>query len=242
MALALALGLGEGEVAVAVDDTLSTFTVAANPTADATGRVDGLADASGLFLPRAGGRGGGGLIETVASLLGIDESELGGLALDAEPGADGLVLVPALDDRAGAVLSGLDSSTTRTQLARAAYEGVACYALECIDSLEDAGVTVDLSWLTLVGAGGGSLAQGQVLADLAGTAVVMPATPRLAAAGACVQAAAVLHGRPTEEVAGAWGLGEGDVIEPTAGIDGAEVRAAFAQERSRQERALLDMG
>ena len=62
------------------------------------------------------------------------------------------------------------------------------------------------------------------LADLAGRPVLVPDAREHVAAGACVQAAAVLHGRAPDEVAAAWGLGAGSVVEPTD-VDRAAIRA-----------------
>ena len=55
------------------------------------------------------------------------------------------------------------------------------------------------------------------------------------ACGAAVQAAAVLHGRRFDELAEAWGLGAGDVIEPDPTVDGAAIRAAYAAAADREE-------
>ena len=54
------------------------------------------------------------------------------------------------------------------------------------------------------------------------------------ASGACVQAAAVLHECPPEQVAVAWGLGRGRVVDPDVGTDAAEVRARYAQRRDAE--------
>ena len=71
-----------------------------------------------------------------------------------------------------------------------------------------------------------------MLADLAGRAVVVPRVDEHVAAGACVQAAAVLTGAEPAEIAEAWGLRAGDVVEPGPGsTDAEQVRAAYASLR-----------
>ena len=49
------------------------------------------------------------------------------------------------------------------------------------------------------------------------------------AAGACAQAAAVLHARDIAEVARDWALARGVTVEPNADVDRAAVRAAYAE-------------
>jgi hypothetical protein len=51
------------------------------------------------------------------------------------------------------------------------------------------------------------------------------------ACGAAVQAAAVLHECPADEVRHPWGLGAGTVVEPGPMVDRAAIRAAFAAAR-----------
>ena len=66
-----------------------------------------------------------------------------------------------------------------------------------------------------------------MLADLSGRTVLVPDATEHVAAGACVQAAAVLHGRPPDEVARAWELGAGHSVEPAAGADRTEIRDRY---------------
>ena len=60
----------------------------------------------------------------------------------------------------------------------------------------------------LVGGGARSLAYQRIVADLAGDDIVLPEGDEHVAAGACVQAAAVLHGTTAGEVAAQWELGD----------------------------------
>ena len=67
-----------------------------------------------------------------------------------------------------------------------------------------------------------------MVADLAQVPVVAPAGVEHVAAGAAVQAAAVLHGTDAAAVAAAWSLDRGAVTEPSIDTDRAEqVRAAY---------------
>jgi hypothetical protein len=51
------------------------------------------------------------------------------------------------------------------------------------------------------------------------------------AAGACVQAAAVLRGTTAGEVAVQWELGAGRTIAPDPNVDRAAIRSRFAEVR-----------
>ena len=80
-----------------------------------------------------------------------------------------------------------------------------------------------------------SAAYRRVVADLTGRTVVVPREDELVACGAALQAAAVLHGVGFDELAEAWGLGAGEVIEPDPAVDGAAIRAAYATAADRAD-------
>jgi xylulokinase len=67
------------------------------------------------------------------------------------------------------------------------------------------------------------------VADLLGRPVVVPREDELVACGAAAQAAAVAAGARVDEVADAWELGAGSVVEPGPGArDAGAVRARYA--------------
>ncbi|MFM2077421.1 MAG: xylulokinase, partial [Actinomycetota bacterium] len=80
----------------------------------------------------------------------------------------------------------------------------------------------------LIGGGAHSAAYRQIVADLIGRPVTVPHTEELVACGAAAQAAVVLTGRSFEDVASAWQLGAGTIVEPRSSADGARVRDAYA--------------
>ena len=61
--------------------------------------------------------------------------------------------------------------------------------------------------------------------------MTVPGGDEHVAIGACVQAAAVLHERPAELVAEAWGLGDGVEVEPRPRVDRESLRARYAAVR-----------
>jgi len=244
MALGLGIGLRAGDVVVSIGTSGTVFALSERPTADPTGAVAGFADATGRFLPLVCTLNAGRVTDTVARLLEVDADGLDRLALSARPGAGGLVLVPYLDgertpNRPGAsgVLSGIRTDVSRADLARAAVEGVVCGLLDGLDALGAVGVDTTSGRLMLVGGGARSAAYRRVLADLSGRPVVVPVGDELVATGACVQAAALLAGAAPAEVAVAWGLGSGAVVDPSGATDPAIVRGAYHQARDAGHRA-----
>ncbi len=215
MAAALGIGLEPGDVAISIGTSGTAFAVSATPTFDASGAVAGFADARGRFLPLVCTLNATKVTDAVAELLGVDAARLDALALDATAGAGGVTLVPYFDgertpDRPDATgtIAGLRSDVTREQLARAAFEGVVCGLLDALDALGTAGVEVG-GRLVLVGGGARSPAFRRVLADVAGRAATVPAPAEHVATGACLQAAAALHGAWPD-----WKLGGGAIVEP----------------------------
>jgi xylulokinase len=241
MAGALGVGLRPGRVVISIGTSGTVYAVSDDPAADPSGIVAGFADATGRHLPLVCTLNATKVTDAVARLLGVGHDEFDTLVLSAPPGAGGLNLLPYLDgertpDRPSAtgVLTGIRSDVGRDQLARAAVEGVVCGLLDGLDALS--AFAPNDGPIVLVGGGARSRAYRQVLADLSGREVVVPAQREQVAAGACVQAAAVLTKTEPAEVADAWNLGAGDVIEPgPATTAAAAVRAGYAAVRDRSE-------
>jgi xylulokinase len=227
MAIALGLGLVPGDVVL--DTSGRVFAVRERPTEDPSGTVSGYADATGRFLPLVESVDAAGDTEAFARVLGLDRTRFDQLAQRAPPGAHGLAYVPAMGGHGG-VLHGIRRDTEPEDIARAAVEGVACVLLDAVDALRSADVPVG-GHVYLVGPATRSHALRQVVADLAQRPVSVPKGER-AATGACVQAAAVLLERHPEEVAAAWGLGATREVEPSARVDGEEIRAMWWEARA----------
>ena len=93
-AAALGLGAESGDVVVSVGTSGTVFSVASRAVADPSGTVAGFADAGGEYLPIAVTLNAARVLSSVAGILGVDFDELPRLALEAAPGAGGVVLVP----------------------------------------------------------------------------------------------------------------------------------------------------
>ena len=238
MAAALGTGLGVGEISMSLGTSGTVYAVSDRPTSDATGAVAGFADASGRFLPLVCTLNATKVTDAVARLLGIDDERLSVLALDGSAGADGVSVLPWFDGErtpnrpdATGIIAGLRSDVTREQLARAAFEGVVCGLLDGIDALDAAGVSVEGASIALVGGGAHSPAYRRIVADLSGMRVVVPEDAEHVAKGACVQAAALLHGAPVAEIAHSWRGQAVAEIDPDPDVDRAAIREVYGAVR-----------
>ena len=202
-AAGLGLGAHSGDVVVSIGTSGTVFAVTETVTSDASGTVAGFADASGAFLPLVATLNAARVLDSVAQLLGVDHAELGRLALEAQPGADGAVLQPYFEGErtpnlpdATATLFGLTlASATRANLARAAIEGMLCGLADGLDAIRAQGV--EAKRILLIG----GAAQNEAVAAIAGQVfdipVEVPSPAEYVAFGAAVQAAwALSNARP----------------------------------------------
>lgn len=239
MAIALALGLDVGQAAVGLTERTTALAPVREPIVDASGVVRSRAGADDGHLAVTWEPGGATLVASIADLLDLSLEELGHLARSTPAPDRSIVLVPGIDDRSGAVLTGLGHRASRGAVARATFDGIACAAAQALDELVAAGAPwADDEPLHLAGPAAALDVQGRLLADVVGRPVVL-SPGSMAAAGAAVQAAAVLQGVGPAAVAQAWALFDGEWVEPRpdSSVDGR--RAAYAAARARQESAWL---
>jgi xylulokinase len=178
------------------------------------------------------------VVSAVARLMGIaDPKRFDQLALRAPAGAGGVTVLPEFtrDGRPSdlahrGMIVGLGADVSAEQLARATVEGLVCRLLEAVDGLRRADVPVG-GRLFLTGAGARSRAVRHVMADIAERPIIV-APGNWVAAGAAVQAAAVLQDRPPADVARAWHLTPVNELEPDTAGDGSRVRAQFRAARA----------
>lgn len=230
---AVGIGLGPGQVLYSLGTSGVVMTTSPQPVHDTSGWVDGVADATGGWLPLVCTLNSAKVTDTVARLLGVDHDELTRLALAAPRRTDRAVLAAYLDGErspsrphARGLLGGLRSDTTREELALAAYEGVVLGLVRGHDAIRAAGAAADGA-VVVTGGGARSLAYRQVLADALGVPVETRDAPEATARGAAAQAAAVLAGADVRDVRDAWTPRVVDVVEPGTPID-PEVRARYA--------------
>lgn len=240
MAVALALGVAPQRLAVSIGATTTVLAGTSTPVVDPTGAVRSRADATGRHLAISTAAGGAQVLDELRELFALGASA----ALDATtaaspPLANDLVVLPGVEGRPGAVLTGLTSGVSAPQLVRAAFDGVACAALDALDLVRAAGVRSDDDEPIRLAAPGADLdAHARILADLSGRVVLPTRSSSLAAAGACVQAAAVLHEEDPAELADAWALWGDAWVEPRDDPTRPARRARHSAELARQRQAL----
>lgn len=207
---ALGAGMREGDVVYSLGTSGVVLTESASPVFDHRGDVDGVADAAGGFLPLACTLNSTKVTDAVARWLGVSLDELSELALTAPDHDDRPVLLAYLDgertpDRpeATGILGGLTTSTSRADIARAAFEGVLFGLVSGHDAIRSAGASADGS-ITVVGGGAKSLAYRQFLADILQAPVLTKDFDEATARGACIQAAAIVAGEAVTAVRDAW--------------------------------------
>ncbi len=197
----LGLGAGPGDVVVSIGTSGTVFAVTDTPTADPSGTVAGFADASGRYLPLVATLNAARVLVSTAGLLGVGLDELGDLALSADPGSAGVVLVPYFEGErtpnlpdATASLHGLTvASSTRANVARAAHEGMLSALDAGLGALRTLGVREQR--VLLIGGASHSRAVQTVAAEVFQAPVHVPAAGEYVAAGAAAQAAWVLSGK-----------------------------------------------
>jgi len=200
---ALGLDARPGDVAVSIGTSGTVFAVTESPVTDPSGTVAGFADATGAWLPLVATLNAARVLDATGALLGVDADGLGRLALEAPPGASGLVLVPYFEGErtpnlpdATASLTGMTlANTTRQNLARAAIEAVLCGLADGLDAVR--AHDVDARRLLLIGGAARNPAVRRIAAQVFDVPVVVPAAGEYVADGAARQAAwAVTSVRP----------------------------------------------
>ncbi len=203
-AAALGLDAHPGDVAVSLGTSGTVFAATDVAVGDVSGTVAGFADATGGFLPLVCTLNAARVLDAIAGLLGVDHDGLAELALAAEPGAGGAVLVPYFEGErtpnlpdATATLAGLTlASTTRENLARAAIEGMLCGLAAGVSAVADLGVQAKR--ILLIGGAAANPAVQTIAGQVFSVPVQVPSPGEYVADGAARQAAWSLTGqRPT---------------------------------------------
>ncbi|MDN5821866.1 MAG: xylulokinase, partial [Brachybacterium sp.] len=220
MGAALGLSLSEGDVSVSIGTSGVCAMVSPTAPNDATGTVTGFADATGRFLPMTTTINAARILEAGRTLLGVSHEEMAQLALASVPGAHGVTLLPYFDGErtpnrpdARATLTGMSTSTTREDVARAYVEGLLCSLADGIAALEERTGTA-AARITLIGGAARSQAVQQLAPSIFGREVTIAPEGEYVALGAARQAAWALSGSeepPTWSISGSRTVG----AEPT---------------------------
>ncbi len=201
------LGAKTGDVVVSLGTSGTIFAVSQTQTQDPTGVIAGFSAVSFDALPLVCTLNAARVLDSFCELLSVTHDELSALALRAESGSDGVVLVPYFEGErtpnlptAKASIHGLTlSNNTRVNLARAAIEGMLCGLADGLKALMDAGVTCER--VILVGGAAANPAVQKVATEVLGMGVRAPLPGEYVATGAARQAAWALTGKlPVWEV------------------------------------------
>jgi xylulokinase len=234
MGAALGLGAEPGDVIVSLGTSGTVFAVSRTATKDPSGSVAGFADATGNFLPLVATLNAARVLTAAAAMLDTDLPGLDRLAVDAEPGAGGLVLLPYLDgertpnlpDATGTLLHLTRANMTPANLARAAVEGMLSSLADGMAAVRDLGVPIER--VILIGGAARSRAVQAIAPTVLGLPVIVPPPAEYVALGAARQAAWVAAGTtapPDWPLAGGTELGDVDEAAHAA------VRDAYAAAR-----------
>ena len=200
-----------GDLIVSLGTSGTAFAVSDTSTHDATGEVAGFADLTGRFLPLVCTLNAARILDAATAILQCTHEELGELALQAEPGAHGLSLLPYFEGErtpnrpdATGVLAGLTlENSNRADIARAYIEGMLSGLVDAAQSLISRGIAVNR--ILLIGGAAKNPAVGKIAASLFGREVLIPPAGEYVANGAARQAAWVVLGGESAPV---WDLGE----------------------------------
>jgi xylulokinase len=217
-AAALGIQAQSGDVVVSLGTSGTAFAVSDTPTHDSSGAVAGFADATGHFLPLVCTLNAARILDAATRILGKTHDEVGGLALSAKPGANGLSLLPYFEGErtpnrpsATGVFSGMNlNNSNPADIARAMVEGMLCGLVDAVDALEKLGVNVKR--IILIGGAAKNPAVAQIAAALFGREVLLPPAGEYVANGAARQAAWALLGGDAAPV---WDLGKIEKVSAT---------------------------
>ena len=204
---ALGLNAVEADAILSIGTSGTVFAVSTVPSHDQSGTVAGFADATGHYLPLVATLNAARVLKSTTDLLGLGFDEYADLALSAQSGSAGVVLLPYFEGertpnlpQSKASLHGLTlSSYKRENIARASIEGMLCGLAAGFDALQQ--VSSPIQKLMLVGGGAQSKAVQKIATTVFNVPLVVPQVAEYVALGASVQAAWALTGeKPTWQV------------------------------------------
>lgn len=235
-AAALGLGIGVGDAVVSLGTSGTAYTRSIVPAADATGAVNGYADATGAYLPLVCTLNAARVLEATAALLGAELADLDSLARQSVPGAQGLTLLPYLagertpnlPDATGTLHGLTKENMLPHHIARAGIEGMLCNLADALDHLRVNGTAC--SRVVLIGGGATSELVAETASEIFDAAIVVPDPQEYVALGAARQAAWALAA--TSEPP-AWSPPTGLEIPVPPGSPGPEIRDRYTRIRKR---------
>jgi xylulokinase len=224
---AVGMGLRVGETAFSLGTSGVVFTPVREPVVDS--RIDGVADATGGYLPLLCTLNCTKVTDTFARILGVDLKTLNDLALSIDDTSLNLVAyldgerTPSRPGTSG-LLDGLRTDTTQADIAFAAFDGVTRGLVRSFNLLQSKSSTPIDDRVIIVGGGARSTGYKQFIADRIGKDVITVNAPEATARGAAIQAAAALHNEDISRVRDIWTPEVIDVTTPRVKAPGSDER------------------
>jgi xylulokinase len=198
MAAALGIGILPSQGVVSIGTSGTVFASTDISVHDTTGLVAGFADATGNYLPLVCTLNATQILDTFRSILNVDFNEFDDLAMNANPGSDGLTLIPFFQGErtpnlpnATGFISGMTlSNTFPANLARMSIEGVICSLNDALLSLINLGVQIET--INLIGGGAASTATQHIASEIFKSKLFVPQPAEYVALGMARQAAKCL--------------------------------------------------
>lgn len=195
------LSMVPGDVSISLGTSGVAAAISPTEAYDDSGAINGFADLTGHFVPLACTINASRILDAGRHLLGTDYDGLADLAFKAQPGAQGVTLIPFFDGErtpnrptATARLEGMTlANTTRENVARAFVEALLCTQRDCLEDLRALGVPIRR--LLLIGGGAKSPAVRELGPSIWGMDIDVPHTDEYVAIGAARQAAWALSGK-----------------------------------------------
>ncbi len=231
---ALGLGLGSGDVVFSLGTSGVVIASSSTPVRDPTGRVNGVANAVGGWLPLVCTLNSTKVTDWLAEILEISVQQLDALALEAGAEEATPAFATYLDGErspsfpmSAGVIAGITGSTSRAAFAKATFEGVLGGLIRGMEDIRACGVPLE-GRVIAIGGGARSSAYTTFLADMLGRPVEVIREPEATARGACVQAKALLDGSPVEEAAQSFKPPAERIVEPrSAGRSWMRIRGEY---------------
>lgn len=204
-----AIGTGtvaDGSITMSLGTSGTLFGASSKPISDMQGRLAAFCSSTNSYLPLLCTMNCTVSSELLRQLFSLEVKEFDALAAKASAGAEGVVLLPFFNGEripnlpnGKGVLCGLTlDNTTRENILRATLEGVTFGFLLGLDAFRELGMNP--TEICLTGGGANSDIWRQMVADITGLKIKVPARKESAAFGAALQALWVATGIPMEQL------------------------------------------
>jgi len=208
-----AIGCGctnEGSLVMSMGTSGTLFGYSEKPVCDKKDRLAAFLSSSGGYLPLLCTMNCTVASEEIRKLFEMDVKELDELAFSANPGCDGVIMLPYFNGertpnypKGKAVIAGMDSSNcTKANIARAALES-AVYSMKVgLEAFEEQGFKPNR--LILTGGGANSKVWPQIVSNIMELEVVIPSIKESAAFGGAIQVLSLLEHKSIDEIASTY--------------------------------------